>query len=122
MRSSNIVSQYQEQDRYQLLIKDLPIEERQERYFTAVGEIGFSPNDFYEMTLEEYELAYQGYCRRLENLTNLMLLALNRSKSSHSNELFKLADRPEHDVGTTEERNAVFKTLGIQEGLYGQHL
>ena len=52
-------------------------------YAIAVGEIGIPPTEFYKMSRHELELAYNGYKQRQEDLVNLFLLALNRSKTTH---------------------------------------
>jgi len=59
-------------------ITELSQLEINEWYAKAVGEIGISPNDFFNMTVEELEIAYQGYLQRLENFANIVLLALNK--------------------------------------------
>ena len=44
-------------------------------YSKAVGDIGLDPKTFWDMTLDELELAYKGYLTRLEILLNGFRLA-----------------------------------------------
>ena len=67
MRSSNIILLYWELVNYTLVITDLPQIEIEKWYAIAVGEIGIPPSNFYDMTVEELELAYKGYQQRLED-------------------------------------------------------
>ena len=45
-------------------MRDLSQLEIEKWYAVAVGEIGISPIDFYEMTTDEMKWAYKGYRQR----------------------------------------------------------
>lgn len=81
-------------------------------YTKAVGEMGIAPPDFYQMTQEEIEWAYEGYLRRLEVNANLTKTAI-AEVLSNNNELIRLTEDQGYNIGTDEERNATFKFLGI---------
>lgn len=68
------------------------------------------------MTLEELELAYKGYQQRLEDQTNLLLLALIKSQSDNKYDLFKLTEDLGYEVGNLQERENTFKKLNLQGG------
>lgn len=82
-------------------------------YAVAVGEIGIPPSDFYDMTEDELELAYKGYQQRLEDQTNLFLLALVRSQSDNKYDLFKLTEDLGYEIGNLQERENTFKKLNL---------
>lgn len=65
------------------------------------------------MTLEELELAYKGYQQRLEDQTNLLLLALIKSQSDNKYNLFKLTEDLGYEVGNLQERENTFKKLNL---------
>ena len=100
-------------EHYRLLITEYPKVEIDKWYAIAVGEIGIPPIDFYSMTLEELELAYKGYQQRLEDQTNLFLLALIRSQSDNKYELFHIAEDLGYNVGSLNEREQVFQKLNL---------
>ena len=79
-------------------------------YAIAVGEIGISPTDFYEMTEEEMEWAHQGYKQKQQDLANLILLAINRK----NNKLFEFIKK-DYDIGSLADRKNTFLNLGINE-------
>lgn len=81
-------------------------------YTKAVGEMGIAPTDFYSMTEEEIEWAYEGYLRRLETNANLTKMAI-AEVLSNNNELIRLTEDKGYNIGTIEERNNTFKLLGI---------
>lgn len=84
-------------------------------YAVAVGEIGIPPTDFYEMTEDEMDLAYEGYMKRIEDFANAFLLALNRSNTNHKNKLFVFTEEKGYDIGSMNERQITFKNLNIKE-------
>ncbi len=81
-------------------------------YTKAVGEMGIAPTDFYQMTQEEIEWAYEGYLRRMEINANLTKTAI-AEVLSNNNELIRLTEDQGYSIGTETERNATFKFLGI---------
>ena len=82
-------------------------------YTKAVGEMGIAPPDFYQMTQEEIEWAYEGYLRRLEVNANLTKTAI-AEVLSNNNELIRLTEDQGYVIGTEEERENTFKLLGIE--------
>lgn len=96
-------------------MRDLSPLEIEKWYAVAVGEIGIPPSEFYEMTEDELDLAYEGYMKRVEALANAFLLALNRSKTDNKNKLFVFSENKGYDIGNINERQATFKHLGIKE-------
>lgn len=98
-----------------LLITEYPKVEIEKWYAIAIGEIGIPPTDFYTMTLEELELAYKGYAQRLEDQTNLLLLALIRSRSNNKYELIHITENLGYGVGSLQEREQVFQKLNLCE-------
>lgn len=87
--------------------------EIEELYRKAIGEIGITPSNFFIMTPEEIELAYEGYMRRKETEANLIKLAII---SSNDGKLIRLTEDLGYSVGNENERNKVFKELNISEG------
>lgn len=81
-------------------------------YLDAVGEIGISPNEVWSMTEEEINLAYEGYVHRQEFQANLMLLALHKAQNQSWDNIQILEDRG-YSIGSEEERQRIFSTLGI---------
>lgn len=65
------------------------------------------------MTVEELELAYKGYQQRLEDQTNLFLLALIRSQSDNKYDLFKFTENLGYEIGNLQERENTFKKLNL---------
>lgn len=96
-------------------ITDLSPLEIGEWYAIAVGEIGIPPTDFYTMTVEELEWAYQGYKQRQQDLANLILLAVGRAQTAHRDELFEFVENKGYDIGSLDERQKTFIALGIKE-------
>lgn len=45
----------------------------------------------------------------------MILLALNRSRTEHKNELFSFVEDKGYDIGSLEDRQNTFITLGIKE-------
>lgn len=90
----------------------LSILEIQELYRKAVGEVGIAPSDFYNMTPEEIEWAYEGYLRRKETEANLFKIAL----LSNDKELIRLTEDKGYEIGNLMEREEVLK-LCKKEGV-----
>lgn len=84
-------------------------------YAVAVGEIGIPPTDFYDMTEDELDWAYEGYMKRIEDFANSFLLALNRSNTDNKNKLFVFTEEKGYDIGSMNERQTTFKNLNIKE-------
>lgn len=92
---------------------NLPTPEQiDELYKQAVGEIGVSPSDFWSMSEREIDLAYEGYMRRQELSANLTLLALHKAQNKSWDSITLLEDKG-YTVGTEQEREKVFSSLGI---------
>ena len=85
--------------------------EIQELYTKAVGEIGIAPTDFYTMTIEEIDLAYEGYLRKKETEANLYKIAL---MTAGSDELIRLTKDKGYNVGNIKEREEFFEKLQIR--------
>lgn len=77
--------------------------EIQELYTKAVGEVGIAPNDFYQMTPDEIEWAYEGYLRRKETEANLMKIAF----LSDTEDLIRLTEDKGYTIGNLTERQEV---------------
>lgn len=84
-----------------------------ELYSKAVGEMGIQPSDFYLMTIEEIDLAYEGYLTRKEIEANLVMTAINFAKSN-SSDLIRLTEDRGYEIGSDEERKQTFLALGIE--------
>lgn len=61
------------------------------------------------------EWAYEGYMKRIEDLANSFLLALNRSNTNNNNQLFVFTEKKGYDIGGIKERQTTFRNLGIKE-------
>ena len=84
-----------------------------ELYAKAVGEIGIQPSDFWAMTEQEINWAYEGYMGKKEAEANLMVMALDWSRNKNPN-LIKLTEDKGYKVGSMEDRKLTFQTLGIE--------
>lgn len=94
---------------------DIPSsEEIDELYRKSVGEMGLSPTDFFNMTVDEINLAYEGYLQRKELEANLVLLAINKGLSRDFSSI-KIAPTIDYTVGSEKERKATFENWSIQE-------
>lgn len=84
----------------------------------AVGAMGISPADFYNMTIAEVLLAQNGYMAKMEFMANLMLMA-NRQGQAKKPKLFEFASNNKSTSGanksTLEERNKTLEALGINK-------
>lgn len=67
---------------------------------------------FKQLTLEELNLAYEGYMRRLELQANLIVLAIQSAKRG---EPIKLIPDKDDEESSLIKREATFKKLGIKE-------
>lgn len=86
----------------------------EEWYRRGIGEIGLPLSTFYCLTPYELDLAYEGYLRRAElnaNLSKLVSFQINNK----DHELIKIVPEKTYSLGSLEERENVFKYLGIQE-------
>lgn len=81
-------------------------------YSQAVGEMGIAPSQFWQMTAEEVELAYEGYLRRQELTANLTKLAFIEALHNNGN-LISLVENTGYVLGSIEEYNKTFKQLGV---------
>lgn len=79
-------------------------------YRRAVGEIGISPASFFQMSIEEIELAYEGYLRRQELSANMMKAAVLQALSGDKSTI-SIAPKPEYGLGTIQEYNNTFSRL-----------
>ncbi len=90
----------------------LSLYEVAELYTKAVGEIGITPADFYNMTPHEIDLAYEGYLRRKETEANLTKMAI---MTSQNDELIRITEDKGYSVGNKAEREEVFRLLNIED-------
>lgn len=91
--------------------------EIEELYIKAIGEMGIALQDFYRMTPKEIDLAYEGYLRRKELEANLTKLAI---ASQGTDELIRLTEDRQYEIGNKAERQAIFDLLlgGNENGLF----
>lgn len=85
--------------------------EIQELYTKAVGEVGIAPNDFYQMTPDEIEWAYEGYLRRKETEANLMKIAF----LSDTEDLIRLTEDKGYTIGNLTERQEVLNMFNRED-------
>ena len=83
----------------------------EELYQKAVGEIGIAPQNFYDMTPHEIELAYKGYLNKKITEANLQMTACRKAMTSNT-ELIRLSGK-DVKLSTIAEREDTFKNLGI---------
>lgn len=81
-------------------------------YSQAVGEMGIAPSQFWQMTAEEVELAYEGYLRRQELTANLTKLAFIEALGGNTTPISLIEDKG-YTLGSTQEYNNTFKQLGV---------
>ena len=81
-------------------------------YSQAVGEMGIAPSQFWQMTAEEVELAYEGYLRRQELTANLTKLAFIEALGGNTTPISLFEDKG-YTLGSTQEYNNTFKQLGV---------
>lgn len=82
--------------------------------YSKCGEIGISPSEFFLLTPEEADELYEGFLRRKQLEGNIALIAINQSKNNPS-ELIEFFEQKDYEMGSIEEREHTFKTLGINE-------
>lgn len=115
LRECNIPASERIELAYELYNQPRPTDEKiMDLYQCAVGEAGINPDAVWSMTKEEIDLAYEGYIYRQELSVNLMLMALQRAKLK-SWQKIKLLESRDYSIGTEEERQAIFNSLGIEE-------
>lgn len=81
-------------------------------YSQAVGEMGIAPSQFWQMTAEEVELAYEGYLRRQELMANLTKLAFIEALGGNTTPISLFEDKG-YTLGSIQEYNNTFKQLGV---------
>lgn len=81
-------------------------------YSQAVGEMGIAPSQFWQMTAEEVELAYEGYLRRQELTANLTKLAFIEALGGNTTPI-SLVGNKGYTIGDSQERAETFKQLGV---------
>lgn len=81
-------------------------------YLQAVGEMGIAPSQFWQMTAEEVELAYEGYLRRQELTANLTKLAFIEALGGDTTPI-SLVGNKGYTIGNSQERAETFKQLGV---------
>lgn len=81
-------------------------------YSQAVGEMGIAPSQFWQMTAEEVELAYEGYLRRQELTANLTKLAFIEALGGNTTPI-SLVGNKGYTIGSSQERAETFKQLGV---------
>ena len=93
----------------------IPITEMEvaELYRKAVGEVGIQPSDFYSMSRDEIEWAYEGYLRKKESEANLCVTAIKWAQS-RTPDLIRLTEDKGYEIGSIKEREDTFKNLGIE--------
>lgn len=92
-------------------ITDLQV---QDLYKQMVGEVGIQPSEFFLMSPEEIDWAYNGYLERKETEINLVLTALNKY-ANNDFELIRLVEDAGYTIGSIKEREDFFSALGISE-------
>lgn len=85
-------------------------------YTKIVGEVGIAPSDFWKMTIEEANSAYEGYLQRKELEANLIKLAIAESNEGNT-DLIRLTEDKGYVIGNLEEREQTFRKLKIGEEL-----
>lgn len=86
--------------------------EMAELYSQAVGEIGIQPSCFLQMSKQELDWAYDGYIRKKQLEANLGVASINTAKGGY--QPIKLIEDKDYEVGTVQERETTFLTLGIE--------
>lgn len=97
---------------FDIKVNLLSLYEVEELYTKAVGEIGIAPTDFYSMSPDEIDLAYEGYLRRKETEANLTKMAII---TSQNDELIRLTEDKGYSIGNEKERKEIFKLLNIDD-------
>lgn len=87
--------------------------EIEELYTRIVGEMGIAPSDFYQMTLQDINIAYRGFKRRKEIDANLFLYALKQRNNQSAD--IRLIEDKGYKIGSLKERAQTFQQLKIKE-------
>lgn len=74
--------------------------------------MGIAPSQFWEMTAEEVELAYEGYLRRQELTANLTKLAFIEALGGDTTPI-NLVGNKGYTIGSSQERAETFRQLGV---------
>lgn len=85
-----------------------------ELYQQAIGELGLSLSDFYVMTPDEIENAYQGLICRKELEVNLIKTAIIEGLQGNT-DIIHLLEPLGYVIGDLKERKQVFAKLNIKE-------
>lgn len=88
-----------------------------EFYKQMVGEVGIQPDQFYQMSPDEIDLAYEGYLYKKETDVNLLLQVLFNHRNNNY-EIINLLPENGFIPGSLEEREKWFNDLGIMEVNY----
>ena len=88
------------------------LEKIKDLYQKSVGEMNISSADFFDMTEDEIEDAYNGYLRRKELEANLVLLALNKSLANDTKPI-KIAKEKNYIIDSLEERKQTFDSFNV---------
>lgn len=79
-------------------------------YIKALGELRIDLAQFFIMSPEEIELAYEGYLRQQQLTANLTKLAIV-SALAKDPEPIVILNTPEYTIGTDQERDKTFDVL-----------
>ena len=90
--------------------KSLSDEEIARLYSQSVGEVGIQPSDFYSMTLDEINWAYDGFIEKLEKEINLQSLAFKNAMKKDS-KYISIKGSQDFVVGSKEERDQTLQFL-----------
>lgn len=81
--------------------------------------MGIEPFSFYEMTIQEINLAYEGYLSKMELFGNVMLMAIRQQNKKKAKPIH-LKDKQQDGKSdasvkksTLDKREETFKALGI---------
>lgn len=94
-------------DSHSLSIK----EQVEELYQLAVGQLGISPQVFFDMTPHEIELCYRGYLSGKELDTTLSVIAARKSKDPEVTSIDIMGDG--YKLSSIAKRKETFSSLGI---------
>ena len=87
--------------------------EIEELYTRIVGEMGIAPSDFYQMTIQDIDNAYEGFKRRLEIDANIYLIALHNRNNKNAD--IRFVEDKGYTIGNFEDRKETFQKLNIKE-------
>lgn len=83
-----------------------------ELYSQCVGQMGIQPSEFYKMSIDEIDSAYEGYLTNKEIEANLILNALIYNKKNINKYISLRSD--EIQKGSKEEREKTFQYFGME--------